>query len=171
MASRARSRRRFHSSTSRLTGLRRLLLTARAHVPLAKGAAAAVVIELNHEDVVVLAHEFPPRGVFEVAASALGHREAAVDGDWLVARRIGPCRVLSLEPRGDDGDPAANRLVERKVGIGRIFAEKAADQVGIVRFPCPDIGTQPASYGLFGHGHSRGRVYPRGLKRPFRSPS
>src|ERR1700680_2375307 len=112
MASRARRRRRLHSSTSRLTGLRRLLLTARAHVPLAKGVTAAIVIELNQEDVVVLAHEFPPRGVFEVAASALGHREAAVDGDGLVARLIGPRRVLPLEPGGHDSDPAANRLVE-----------------------------------------------------------
>src|ERR1700730_496244 len=171
MASRARSRRRFHSSTSRLTGLHRLLLTARAHVPLAKGATAAIVIELNQEDVVVLAHKLPLRGVFEVAASALSHRDAAVDGDGFVARRIGPWRVLLLEPGGHDRDPAANRLVERKVGIGRVSAKELGHGFGIVGFPGPDIRTQPAGNALSGEGHSRGRVYPRGLKRPCRSPS
>jgi hypothetical protein len=68
---------------------------------------------------------------------------------------VGTRRVFTLEPGGDNREPASNRLIEGVVGVGRILGEEISDGIGIVRFPCPDIGTQPGGNGFSGQGHRR----------------
>src|SRR4029453_97723 len=85
------------------------------HVPLAELGAAAVGVEAEQEQVVVLVADGAV-GV-EVAAVAPGHRLVAGDQERAVGALVGPGLVAVLQPVGDDRLPPPDRLAARVVEV------------------------------------------------------
>src|SRR5829696_8964030 len=132
-----------------------------AHVPLAELGAAAVGVEAEQEQVVVLVADGAV-GV-EVAAVAPGHRLVAGDQERAVGALVGPGLVAVLQPVGDDRLPPPDRLVERVVEVDDVLAEQRPDLLRVVGAPGLAVAVQPGRHGPLVHGVL--------LDQPVRRPS
>src|SRR4051794_20276827 len=97
-----------------------------AEVPLDEAGAAAVVVELELEEIGVGALGAG------VARLALGDRGVAVDERRGVGRVPGAWIVPVGEPGGGDGVRAAEGLVVGVVGVARSRGEQGADRLLVV---------------------------------------
>src|SRR5918999_3250681 len=112
-----------------------------AHVPLAELGAAAVGVEAEQEQVVVLVADGAV-GV-EVAAVAPGHRLVGGDQHRAVGALVGPGLVAVPQPVGDDRVPPPERLGERVVPVDGVGAEQRPDLLGVVGPPGVAVAVQP----------------------------
>jgi hypothetical protein len=126
--------------------LNRVLSTRPEHVQLGELTAAAVGVELEQEDVVVLALDRASSGG-EVARHADGDCAIPLDEPRAVLGRPRALLVALVEPARDDGVPAAGdvvRLVPRVVPVRCVLAEQLGDRAAIVGLPRGDVVGEPA---------------------------